>query len=135
MTIVTTQMIILLTHLIFLCTNSSCSSTSCCSMFQVDVDVINLITDNKKLLTILITFGEDDFFQITGCGSHQLLHPLFRASRAGKYLRLCLPRLLLSWLGLTYSSSSLLNVLSSHTVLTVSKPCLIDFGLNLPPSV
>jgi len=28
------QMIILLTHLIFLCTNSSCSSTSCCSMFQ-----------------------------------------------------------------------------------------------------
>jgi len=30
------QMIILLTHLIFLCTNSSCSSTSCCSIFQVD---------------------------------------------------------------------------------------------------
>ena len=44
MTIVTTQMIILLTHLIFLCTNSSCSSTSCCSMFQVDVDVIKLKT-------------------------------------------------------------------------------------------
>jgi len=28
------QMIILLTHLVFLCTNSSCSSTSCCSIFQ-----------------------------------------------------------------------------------------------------
>jgi len=28
------QMITLLTHLIFLCTNSSCTSTSCCSMFQ-----------------------------------------------------------------------------------------------------
>jgi len=28
------QMTILLTHLVFLCTNSSCSSTSCCSIFQ-----------------------------------------------------------------------------------------------------
>ena len=37
MNILTTQMTILLTHLIFLCTNSSCSSTSCCSIFQVDL--------------------------------------------------------------------------------------------------
>jgi len=28
------QMIILLTHLVFLCSNSSCSSKSCCSIFQ-----------------------------------------------------------------------------------------------------